>query len=128
MVPSSEDEFTHEVCWQLLRGVSLGRVSLTVDALPVIVPVEYRLVDAEVAVWFGGYRLDRRSIDNAVVAFAADAIDPAGRTGWSVQVQGTARLSEPRVLADGRTGAGGPTVVIAPFIVTGHRVHLREYQ
>ena len=76
-----------EECWQLLASTSVGRVALSIGALPAILPVQYRLDGCTLAVCLGHRELPERAL-NTVVAFAADAIDPHTRSGWSVQVQG----------------------------------------
>jgi hypothetical protein len=119
-----DDLIPEEECWQLLAGASVGRVALSIHALPAIIPVQYYLDGRKLAVCLGHRELPERSL-NAVVAFAADAIDPIGRSGWSVQVQG--RSLVPRsVRAD--TACGWPTagqiVQIEPETISGYRVHL----
>jgi len=76
-----------EECWQLVATTSVGRVALSVKALPAVLPVQYYLDGRTLAVCLGHRQISERSLHGAIVAFAADAIDPATRSGWSVQVQ-----------------------------------------
>jgi Pyridoxamine 5'-phosphate oxidase len=112
-------------CWRLLAMVSVGRLALSVRALPVIVPVQYYLDGRRLAVCLGHHELPERSLDETVIAFAADSIDPAARSGWWVQVQGRSVI--PRGLRIG-TDCGWPAaaqvVEIEPRTISGHRVHL----
>ena len=111
-------------CWELLASASVGRIALSIRALPAIVPVQYYLDGRTLAVCLGHRELPERAL-NAVVAFAADAIDPQTRSGWSVQVQG--RSASPRQLRiDAVCGwpAAGQVVQIKPEIISGYRMHL----
>ncbi len=112
-------------CWELLATVSVGHLALSVRALPVILPVQYYVTGHRLAVCLGHHAIPDRSLNHAVIAFAADAIDPATRSGWSVRIQGTSFLSP----GDGfDTGCGQPTagqlVEIEPATVCGYYVHL----
>jgi hypothetical protein len=119
------DVLPERECWRLLAMVSVGRLALSVRALPVIVPVQYYLDGRRLAVCLGHHELPERSLDETVIAFAADSIDPAARSGWSVQVQGRSVI--PRGLRIG-TDCGWPAaaqvVEIEPGTISGHRVHL----
>lgn len=78
-------------CLRLLGQATLGRVGVTIGALPSVVPVNYRIVGDEVVILTGaGTKLDAAT-KNAVVAFEVDDMDPIEHTGWSVMVTGMAR-------------------------------------
>jgi nitroimidazol reductase NimA-like FMN-containing flavoprotein (pyridoxamine 5'-phosphate oxidase superfamily) len=88
-----------EECLRLLGMSTLGRIAITSDALPVILPVNFLLADEHIFVRTGrGTKLDAAT-RKAVVAFEADAIDPFDHTGWSVMVTGIARDADPAALA-----------------------------
>ena len=113
-----------EECWELLAGVSLGRVALSLHALPVILPVQYYLEGHTLAVCLGRREIPEQSLDT-IVAFAADAIDPVTRSGWTVQIQG--RSSIPRQLGAALSCGwppAGQVVRIEPGTVTGYRMRL----
>jgi hypothetical protein len=111
-------------CWELLASASVGRIALSIHALPAILPVQYYLDGRTLAVCLGHRELPERSL-NAVVAFAADAIDPQTRSGWSVQVQGrSATPRQPQIDTACGWPAAGQIVQIKPEIITGHRMHL----
>ena len=76
---------------RLLHSVSLGRIAITSKALPVILPINYR-VDRDQILFrtSAGTKLDAAT-RNAVVAFEVDQIDPVYHSGWSVLVTGIAR-------------------------------------
>ena len=83
-----QDALSERECWELLATVSVGRVALSVRALPVILSVQYYLDGRRLAVCLGHHGLPERALDDTIIAFAADSIDPVTRSGWSVQVQG----------------------------------------
>ena len=111
-------------CWELLASASVGRIALSLHALPAIFPVQYYLDGRSLAVCLGHHELPGRAL-NAVVAFAADAIDPTSRSGWSVQIQGQASVpAHPTAGAFCGQPAAGQIVQIEPGTISGHRVHL----
>jgi uncharacterized protein len=78
-------------CLQLLAGHSVGRVGLSVGALPVVLPVNY-VVDGDQVVLRTGFGSKlSAAMRNAVVCLEVDDIDVVYHTGWSVLVTGTAR-------------------------------------
>jgi nitroimidazol reductase NimA-like FMN-containing flavoprotein (pyridoxamine 5'-phosphate oxidase superfamily) len=87
---------TRDECMRLMRDATLGRVGITVDALPVILPVNFRLLGERIVFRTSpGTKLDAAT-RNAIVAFEVDEIEPASHSGWSVVVVGTAReVSDP---------------------------------
>jgi hypothetical protein len=111
-------------CWELLGTASVGSLALSVRALPVILPVQYYLTARRLAVCLGHHAIPERSLHDAVIAFAAGAIDPATRSGWSVQIQGRSFI--PR--RDGFDAtcdqpAAAQLVEIEPGTVSGYYVH-----
>jgi len=78
-------------CRRLLAASSFGRLAITSDALPVILPVNFLLDGDRILVRTGtGSKLDA-AMRNAVVAFEVDRAEPFGHEGWSVCVTGIAR-------------------------------------
>ena len=120
-----EEQISEERCWVLLATASVGRLALSVHALPAIYPVQYYLDGRQIVACLGHNQIPERSLEDAVVAFAADAIDPATQSGWAVQVLG--RSIMPRQPGPD-TGCGQPgagqVVGIQPQAITGHAVHL----
>jgi len=112
-------------CWELLRDGWMGRLALTVDALPAILPVEYCVTGEELALCLGQYRLPARSLNNAVVGFAVDSIDPPGHTGWTIHVYGLTRLPEPQTGATRcQHDEHGQIAYLNPDLISGHRLAL----
>lgn len=78
-------------CLRLLVEAVVGRVAVTAGALPVVLPVTFRLDGERILFRTGrGTKFDAAT-RNAVVAFEVDAFDPATQTGWSVMATGVAR-------------------------------------
>ncbi len=111
-------------CWELLGTTSVGCLALSVRALPVIVPVQYHVAGHRLAVCLGHHAIPERSLDDAVIAFTAGAIDPATRSGWSVQLQGRSfiRRRDGFGTACGQPAAG-QLVEIEPGAVSGCHIH-----
>lgn len=86
------EELNRLDCLKLLAAVAVGRVALTARALPVVLPVNFALLDGDI-VWRSsqGTKLNAAAA-GFVVAFEADDYLPARREGWSVMVQGLAHV------------------------------------
>lgn len=79
-----------------LAGVPMGRVVFTWQALPAIRPVNHVVDGDEVIIRTHlGAALLEAGKAGMVVAYEADELDAAARSGWSVVVVGAARLAEP---------------------------------
>jgi nitroimidazol reductase NimA-like FMN-containing flavoprotein (pyridoxamine 5'-phosphate oxidase superfamily) len=127
-------EIPHDDCLELLKFGSLGRIAVIVDGYPVVVPVNYRLVDISghtciVVRTRVGNVLDR---DRAPAAFEVDHIDVDAHEGWSVLVQGILQHVDPDA-ADFRArfdpepwilDARERWMAIEPFAVSGRRLHV----
>jgi nitroimidazol reductase NimA-like FMN-containing flavoprotein (pyridoxamine 5'-phosphate oxidase superfamily) len=79
-----------EECRRLLARCSVGRVGLSVNSLPAIFPVNYRMVGDSIVFATGpGMKLNAANARD-VIAFEVDEIDEGARGGWSVLVVGVA--------------------------------------
>jgi nitroimidazol reductase NimA-like FMN-containing flavoprotein (pyridoxamine 5'-phosphate oxidase superfamily) len=76
-------------CWDLLRGLEVGRLAVVVDGSPEIFPVNY-LVDHGSIVFrsAGGTKLNAASASR--VALEIDGFDAETGEAWSVVLKGTA--------------------------------------
>lgn len=113
-------------CVRLLAAERIGRIGITVNALPVIMPVRYVLDGDEIL-----FRATRGGALDAgtchtVIAFEADGIEP-GVGAWSVMATGMARhLAED----DGRDEISLPAwssdsdllVALTPQLISGRRL------
>jgi len=81
---------TRQECLDLLSQVSAGRVGVSIDALPVILPVHFVLFGESVLFnTIPGTKFDAAT-NGAVVAFQADAREARRGAHWSVLLQGIA--------------------------------------
>ena len=119
-----------EDCLDLLRAMSVGRIGLSMGALPVVLPVNYVLDSGRVIIRTGfGTKLSA-AIRNAVVCFEVDQIDGADETGWSVLVTGTARELQGAEASHAATlplrpwspQAGDHLVAIGIELISGRRI------
>jgi len=113
-----------EECLDLLRVGTVGRIGVTMGALPAIFPVNYGLLDGDVVFYTGdGVKL-RAALEGAVVAFEVDHIDVAGRAGWSVMIVGLADdVTDPMELA----AVGGLGIVPLAGGDRSHAVRIRSH-
>jgi hypothetical protein len=120
-----------EECIELLSQVAVGRIAVTVDALPVIFLVNYAVVDGAVVFrTLEGAKLSTATT-GAVVAFQVDSYESDGRSGWSVMVQevatevidptGLRRIEAASVDAWALDGAADHVVRIELHRVSGRR-------
>jgi len=120
-----DDALSERECWELLATASVGRLALSVRALPLILPVQYYLDGRRLAVCLGHRALPERALDGTIIAFAADSIDPVTRSGWLVHVQGKSVFpSGLRIDTDCGSPAAAQVVEIEPGTISGHRMHL----
>ncbi|MEU9044642.1 MULTISPECIES: pyridoxamine 5'-phosphate oxidase family protein [unclassified Kitasatospora] len=124
-------ELAASECWAKLAPGGVGRVALTAPEGPVVLPVNYRVLDGTLIfrTAVGG---TPASTVGSRVAFEVDQVDEALRTGWSVLVVGAATpFDEPEAIEHLiRRGAPDPWaggvrdvwVRIKPSTVTGRTI------
>jgi hypothetical protein len=117
---------------RLLASVDYGRVVFTRTALPAIRVVNH-LVDGDRIIirtrLTSAISAAVRSADGVVIAYEADSLDPATRTGWSVVATGLAHtLTDPDEVSHYEqllrpwVNHADTVVAIAPAMITG--VHI----
>jgi nitroimidazol reductase NimA-like FMN-containing flavoprotein (pyridoxamine 5'-phosphate oxidase superfamily) len=120
-------------CIELLGQAHLGRVGVSIDALPAIFPVFVTLIDGTIVFrTVPGTKL-AAALAGAIVAVEVDAYDAATGEGWSVLVRGVARevdTTEPlaatareRLDPSWMNGAPEHLVGVSTDLVTGRRLH-----
>ena len=82
---------SEEECAALVATRQIGRVGVTLGALPVILPVNYGVIDDDVVFATAEGTKLRAAADRAVVAFEVDDFDAVDQRGWSVLIVGRAR-------------------------------------
>ena len=121
---------TERQCRELLQTQQIGRVAISIGALPAIFPVNYRIVDGDIVFRTGDGLKRRAALRGSVVGFEIDHIDPEASTGWSVMVVGLAREQDPDEADPDEHGsispwAGGErshVIRIHPEVVSGRRI------
>ena len=130
------EELPYDTCLRLLRANEVGRIGVVVNDLPVVLPVNYRVVETTGLLWIAlrtrpGNVIDRAAIK---VAFEIDGVDPLHREGWSVHVSGTLHRIDPDA-ADFRERFDSEPwlaserdrwLVILPNTISGRRLHAAE--
>jgi nitroimidazol reductase NimA-like FMN-containing flavoprotein (pyridoxamine 5'-phosphate oxidase superfamily) len=120
-----------EECMVLLASVPVGRVVFTERALPAIRPVNHLVDDGNVIIRTQlGTSVVSAAGRGIVVAYEADAIDAATRTGWSVVVTGVAQLVTDSddlaryldLLQPWIEGERNSVIRIPPDLVTGYQL------
>ncbi|MCB1006707.1 MAG: pyridoxamine 5'-phosphate oxidase family protein [Acidimicrobiales bacterium] len=79
-------------CLALLRSVPIGRIGMSMHALPVVLPVNFVVDGDEIVVRTAPGTKLGEAMAGSVVAFEADAFDDVSHSGWSVLVQGVSRV------------------------------------
>ena len=118
-------------CRSLLGTHGVGRIAVSTDSGPVVVPVNYSVVDGAIVFRTASGTTPSSAVGHQV-AFEVDRIDDAFSRGWSVLVRGRGRAvtdpDEARRLADAAHSgpwAGGERdlwVRVEMRTVTGRRI------
>ena len=120
-------------CFSLLSKVTLGRVAVTIGALPAIFPVNFCMVAGQVVFCSGEGTKLTAALSGTIVAFETDWAT-RGEV-WSVQLVGASRGVEPATdlaaaeLAALRSLAPVPRrylVKITPERISGRRLPVRS--
>ncbi len=92
------ETLSRPTCLLLLRNTAVGRIGISVDAMPVILPVNFAVARCEpddddmiILQATSGAKVEA-ALQNNVVAFEADGYDAMNHSGWSVLVQGSSRV------------------------------------
>jgi uncharacterized protein len=84
----------------MLETVQVGRLIFTVNALPAVRLMNFAVADGLIVLRTAADTTVARKVDDAIVAFEADDLDPATASGWSVVVTGRAmRVTDPDLIA-----------------------------
>lgn len=89
-VPLSFAELSRPECVERLNSARIGRVAISLNALPTVLPVHFGLNTRHDAVVIRTKRGTKLSaaLRGAIVAFEVDEYHPETDGGWSVLVQG----------------------------------------
>jgi len=130
------EEMSYEECLRLLRERSMGRIAVVVNDFPIVLPVNYRLVETSGPTWVALRTRPGNVIEQASmkVAFEIDSIDVLHEEGWSVLIRGTLHHVDPDAAgfrerfdpAPWLTDERDAWLVVEPFFVSGRRLHAAE--
>lgn len=118
-------------CVRRLRSVPIARIALSMQALPVILPVNFVVDGDEIVIRTNLGSKAEAALQGTVVALEVDEYDTIGHTGWSVLVRGRTRLVDDPVEIERLHGLwvrawGTPHtdrwMTVAMEIVTGRRI------
>lgn len=122
---------TEDEAWELLASAEVGRVGVTIGALPAIFPVNYRVIDRAILFRTAAGTKLSAATDADVVAFEVDSYSSKDRTGWSVLAIGRSNVvhdldttfkvldAQLEPFADGRR----PNIVrVVPELISGRRI------
>ena len=130
------EELDLETCLGRLRAETVGRVGIVVDGHPIVLPVNYRLVESLGLAWIALRTRPGNVIDTAAphMALEIDGADAVHGRGWSVLVRGTRSDVAPDAaefrerfdphpwLTDDRDA----WLVIEPSSITGRELHTAD--
>ena len=86
-------------CRAYLAQVTIGRVAVTVGALPVIFTVPFVLDGDDLLIRVAQLSVLRRALTGSVVAFSADDFEESEEDSWSVLVRGVGEAVGDEALA-----------------------------
>jgi nitroimidazol reductase NimA-like FMN-containing flavoprotein (pyridoxamine 5'-phosphate oxidase superfamily) len=122
MKPMAFEVLARDECLRLLSGEWRGRVGVSSDALPAILPVSYLLVDRQIVFpSMSGGKLEAVG-RGEVLCFEVDHADRDAGTAWSVLVVGRARTvadCERRAALDVRGKDLWPPIDAAAWVELG---------
>jgi nitroimidazol reductase NimA-like FMN-containing flavoprotein (pyridoxamine 5'-phosphate oxidase superfamily) len=126
------EELPFDDCLELLRRQSVGRIAVVEHDFPIVLPVNFKLVETTGPCWIAirtrpGNVLDRAPIP---VAFEIDRFDLSEEEGWSVLVRGTLHHVRPDTGHFAERFDPHPWLekdrdawlIIEPFSITGRRL------
>lgn len=130
------ERLSRETCMAHLGEEIVGRLAIVVDEFPIVLPVNYRLVETGGVTWIAIRTRPGNVIDHASskVAFEIDGIDATRRRGWSVLVCGTLLHVDPDAAQFRERFDSEPWLaaerdlwlVIEPFSIGGRELHAVE--
>ena len=129
------EELDLDTCLERLRAHTVGRIGVVLDGFPLVLPVNYRLMETAGRTWVVLRTRTGNVIDTATnrVAFEIDGIDVVHQRGWSVLVRGTMDHVDPDA-ADFRErfdpepwlDERAEWLTIEPFSITGRELRSAE--
>ena len=88
------DHFDDHECLELLRRSQVGRVGLSIGAVPAVVPVRYEMQPGGI-VLASSIEQVAKAMEGAVIALQCDGFDEDERKRWTVLAVGTTERIDP---------------------------------
>ncbi len=127
--PGHLRELDQDECRELLAAHSVGRVAWCEQDGPVVLPVNYTVVESAVIFRTSPHSELARRFLTGPASFQVDEFDDFTQSGWSVLARGRAELIPPDELPDPddrsepwAEGTRNIYVRITPHTITGRRV------
>lgn len=127
------ETLTQQECVSLLKAHDVGRVAFQAEKFPVVLPVNYKLIDGFSFPLLAIRTRPGNLIDRAPmqVALEVDEIDRSRRQGWSVLVRGILRHLSGDTQSWGElldphpwlTAERDSWLLLDPVALTGRRLH-----
>ncbi len=120
-----------DACFTLAGTEPIGRLGITRDALPIIMPVAFSLLDRTPVFKVGSGAVERAAAQGAVCCFEVDSANADWTAAWSVMMIGRLAVIGDRPTIDRAGELGLPTwpgqvdavfVRLVPQLVTGRRL------
>jgi uncharacterized protein len=122
---------TETDCRELLASANVGRIGITIGALPAIFPVNYAVIDGSITFRTAPGSKLAAATEHAIVAFEVDDYHNADQSGWSVLVVGRSEVVHDLELTAKTVAAGlepwaagkrTSIVRISPEFMSGRRI------
>jgi uncharacterized protein len=129
---SALEQMSRDECLALMASMPVGRIIYTRRAMPAVEVVNFALDHGDIVIRTARDGKLTAAARGAVVAFEADSLDLAQRTGWSVTAIGQAHeVTDPGEVARLETiglnswapGTRDHFIRISPVILTGRHLH-----
>jgi nitroimidazol reductase NimA-like FMN-containing flavoprotein (pyridoxamine 5'-phosphate oxidase superfamily) len=83
---------SRDECLTALHEATIGRIAVSQDALPLILPVNFAFDGTHIVFRTRQGGILDRACRNTIIAFEIDDFNPASGSGWSVSVLGVANV------------------------------------
>jgi len=134
---SALQQLSRDECLMLMASVPVGRIIYTRRALPAVELVNFALDYGDIVIRTDPSGKLAAAARGAVVAFEADQLDLAGRSGWSVtaigpshEVTDPAEIDRLREIGLGSwaPGAREHFIRISPQLMNGRYLHTADWR
>lgn len=92
LIDEGLEPLSEEAAWSLLTGQVHGRIGLSIGSMPVILPVNFGVIDGCIVFRTAPESRLAAAATGAVVAFEVDSDESSTGPGWSVLVVGRSEV------------------------------------